>query len=451
MKFYINENELRNNTQFKIVQSDEDEFEILATYQNQLIAKLNLDIMIGMFDYYFDGDFTEEEYDELFPDDATTFISWVEVYNDIHKGNGIARQLMNMAIQKTKQLGFNRIYLNASPIKSDKSLNLNDLINFYESFGFKIIKHQGHNAQMILILDNINESKTYIKQQLRLITEGVKYATKRDYYRTIARINKVKELYGDDPYFQNIQAGQMIANAIVNIHGYINISTNIAKAGDVRNLQPSTMKENPFYLTFQVNAGRGIEHPDTFSSNIQPAQSRNLDDEDINQDSFVLQLPDGISLETGETSLRIGIPKPGSPASDAAIKTYLIYGDVIKDFVERNLKNQIGYKDGKAPEIANANMSQEDKVKKLHKDLLLRLKKPRIQPSEWENFLRALRMSGIDLQNLNITKDLATDEQWNEVLKRARLTPTQIPDDEKAYQEKIAKMNALKANINRRK
>jgi cytidylate kinase len=67
-------------------------------------------------------------------------------------------------------------------------------------------------------------------------------------------------------------------------------------------------------------------------------------------------------------------------------------------------------------------MSQEDKVRKLHKDLLLRIK-PRIQPSEWQTFLRALKYYGIDITNLNTAKDLSTDEQWDDVIK-SWLIPT---------------------------
>jgi cytidylate kinase len=66
-------------------------------------------------------------------------------------------------------------------------------------------------------------------------------------------------------------------------------------------------------------------------------------------------------------------------------------------------------------------MSQEDKVRKLHKDLLLRIK-PRIQPSEWQTFLRALKYYGIDITNLN-AKDLSTDEQWDDVIKKSWLIP----------------------------
>jgi hypothetical protein len=83
-------------------------------------------------------------------------------------------------------------------------------------------------------------------------------------------------------------------------------------------------------------------------------------------------------------------------------------------------------------------MSQEDKVRKLHKDLLLRIK-PRIQPSEWQTFLRALKYYGIDITNLNTAKDLSTDEQWDDVIK-SWVNTNSPKDDEKAYQDKIAAM-----------
>jgi hypothetical protein len=301
----------------------------------------------------------------------------------------------------------------------------------------------------------ISETKSIIRQSLRetlnLIIEGPKYSTKADYYRTYFLIKKVNELYGSNEYFQNVTAGQMLATAIVNIHGFVKITTNIAKAGDIRANQPSSMKENPFYLSFQISAGRGIEHPDSFTQNTEPAQTRDLDNYDMEKDIITLQLPEGITLENGDTSIKFGVPRPGSPASDAAIKAYLVYGDEILNFVAKNLKNSIGYKDGKGGDISNDNMSQEDKVRKLHKDLLLRIKKPRIQPSEWQTFLRALKYYGIDITNLNTAKDLSTDEQWDDVIKKAGLIPTAPKDDEKAYQDKIAAMEKLKANINRRK
>jgi hypothetical protein len=56
------------------------------------------------------------------------------------------------------------------------------------------------------------------------------------------------------------------------------------------------------------------------------------------KDIITLQLPEGITLENGDTSIKFGVPRPGSPASDAAIKAYLVYGDEILNFVAKKSK-----------------------------------------------------------------------------------------------------------------
>jgi hypothetical protein len=45
------------------------------------------------------------------------------------------------------------------------------------------------------------------------------------------------------------------------------------------------MKENPFYLSFQISAGR-IEHPDSFTQNTEPAQTRDLDNYDMERHNY---------------------------------------------------------------------------------------------------------------------------------------------------------------------
>lgn len=434
MKFYINENELLKSTQFKVVQADEDEFEILATNQGKLIAKLNLDIMIGMFDYYFEGDFTEEEYDELFPNDETTFISWVEVYNDIHKGNGIARKLMNMAIEKTKQLGFDRIYLNASPIKSDKSLNLDDLINFYQSFGFNVIKHQGHNAQMLLKLDSINE-KSIIKTKLTEAFYGNRNTSKADLFRTQEKIDLARAFINSRPleqkkYWETITHDPIEqgfrASAILDNRGDIKISTYTAAASDVSQNQYGVRGEDENKIVFFVSAHPGIEH--------LGSQHR----------SGYAKTKGGINNITP-----VHGDEFGSPASDAQIKVYAHYGEVILDFLKSKMTGLDSYTDGSGAEIAN-DMGEREKILKLNKDLKTRLKKNTITSSEWQRFLEAIRRQGLNPKNLDLTKDLTNDEQWNDILRIARLKPETAPqDDEAAYREKIAAMDALKARHRR--
>jgi len=58
---------------------------------------------------------------------------------------------MELLLKETKKSRYKEIYLNASPM-GFKGLQLDDLVKFYEHFGFKEILHQGHNVQMLLSL-----------------------------------------------------------------------------------------------------------------------------------------------------------------------------------------------------------------------------------------------------------------------------------------------------------
>lgn len=147
----IDEGEVLDNTKFKYKRQDEDEILITATYNNELIGNLNMAVMTNAY-WYFKDSFTEEQYDEFFPDDKFIDIAWIQVSKQKFRGEGIAKELMKRALAKAKQQGFNRIYLNASPIGFD-SLSIQDLVNFYKSFGFKEILHQGHNVQMLLSVE----------------------------------------------------------------------------------------------------------------------------------------------------------------------------------------------------------------------------------------------------------------------------------------------------------
>jgi hypothetical protein len=67
---------------------------------------------------------------------------------------------------------------------------------------------------------------------------------------------------------------------------------------------------------------------------------------------------------------------------------------------QKNLKNSIGYKDGKGGDISNDNMSQEDKVRKLHKDLLLNKKNLEYNQVNGKHFLELLNTTVSILQTL---------------------------------------------------
>lgn len=212
--------------------------------------------------------------------------------------------------------------------------------------------------------------KQFIKETLNFLLENNgRFSTKRDYYSTLFKMTRVKKQYGGDPYWENLQDGQWIGSAIVGITGQIKITTNIAKAGDLHSDNLGLIRETPNYLQFTLRAGRGIEHPDTISANNQPARTRHGVGSEEFEGEFNFQLPDGVSLENGETTLKVGIPKPGSPASDAAIKTWLIFGEEILSFVEKNMKTRIGYLDGKGQELAkNTAPEHQYKFNKLEQE-----------------------------------------------------------------------------------
>lgn len=293
--------------------------------------------------------------------------------------------------------------------------------------------------------------KNFIKAKLKLLLEAASdYATKKDYYTTLFKMVKTKQLYGGDPYWENKEDGQFIASAVVNIHGQIKISTFKHQAGDVRRNDIGDMTENPHYLTFRISAGRGIEHPDTFSPNLQPALTRGGIQGSEEDETFVFKLPDGVSLENGETAIRIGLPRPGSPASDAVIKAYLIYGTEIKDFVEKNMKDQIGYKDGQGTNIANK-QENDDKLFMIRKMLAAKLKKKVLQPSEWEAFQKAMETYGINLDNIDLHQ-ISNEDDFDKIIQMAGLSQKQAPqDDEAAYLEKLKQMQALKDRVRQRK
>jgi len=383
----IEEGELVDNTKFKLVKGYEDELAYEAIYEGEVIGKVLMDTIYDI-EQYLGDDFSEEEIGNLFHDDNVFIIEWLEVPDDYYKGAGVGRALMNKAIGFAKKKGYSQIYLNASPI-GNQGLNTKDLTNWYGTFGFKPILDQGHNVQMLLNL-SVNENKTIIKNMLSLLTEANdRYATRRDYFTTLFKITKVKELYGGDAYWENVQDGQWVGAAIVNIHGHLSkVSTYNAPAGQVRANDLGMRGENPHYLEFKIMAGRGIEHKDTYSPNIQPARTRGGIGSEENEGTFTFQLPQGVSLENGATSITLGIPKPGSPASDAAIKTYLIYGDVILDFVKSNMKDQIGYVDGKGADISAQGMANNPALqkKKIKKDLEMELGR-RVTDSELDDFI----------------------------------------------------------------
>lgn len=273
--------------------------------------------------------------------------------------------------------------------------------------------------------------KSYIKNKLNEALYSNRNTSKADLFRTEEKIaiarafinsrpleeKKYWEVITDDPIKQGFRASAVLSN-----RGDIKISTYTSAASDVSQNQFGVRGEDDDKMVFFVSAHPGIDHPGS--------QHR----------SGYAKTKGGIN-----DIIRVSKNEFGSPASDAQIKAYAYYGEVILDFLKSKMIGLDSYTDGSGAEIANQ-MDQKEKILKLNKDLKTRLKKNTIPPTEWQRFLNALKRVGIELEYLDFRKDLATDEQWNEVLKIAKLKPETAPqDDEVAYREKLAAMDALKA------
>lgn len=423
----LNENiiqeEFIDDVKFKVLNNYDDEYSIEATYEDETIGQILMDVIWDV-EQYFGDDFSDEQMSHLFHGDPIFLIEWLEVPDDYYKGSGVGKTLMNKAIAFAQKNGYKQIYLNACPIGTN-GLSLIQLSAWYQRFGFKPILNQGNNILMLLNL-GINENKTYIKNMLGLLTESPTYATKRDYFTTLFKITKAKQLYGRDPYWENIQDGQWIGASIVNIHGHISkVSTYNAPAGQVRANDLGQRGENPHYLEFKIMAGRGIEHKGTNTPNIQPARTRNGVGSEEFQGEFTMELPQGVTLENGATSITFGMPKPGSPASDAAIKTYLIYGDLILDFIKNNMKDQIGYVDGKAADISANAMNNNPTLqnKKIKKDLEMKLGR-RVSDSQFQEFLNTGQEPSFKSEPLSISPEKNAEfekRQANALAKREKI------------------------------
>lgn len=133
--------------QFKTVKDDDGDRTTIELYVGDIyVGNVIYEIITNAY-WYFDNDFSEEEYDVMFPDDILVRIEHIKV-EDQFKGKKYGQLLMTECIRQIRKLKIKKAYLNASPMDS-LGLRLTQLVNFYEKFGFKILLQEGHNTQMI--------------------------------------------------------------------------------------------------------------------------------------------------------------------------------------------------------------------------------------------------------------------------------------------------------------
>lgn len=137
----------KNDIIYKEIEN-EDGVDIIAYINNIEIGSISLNILHDAYEYEFQDEFDEDEFDEIFPKSEIIKISHIEI-GDSYKNRGIGTNLMLKAIKLMYGKGYTEFYLNASPM-GFSGLRINDLVEFYEKFGFRVIKNQGHNMLMAL-------------------------------------------------------------------------------------------------------------------------------------------------------------------------------------------------------------------------------------------------------------------------------------------------------------
>lgn len=100
------------------------------------------------FQWYFEPEMTEDEYNIIFPEDKFIMLESLFVYQEF-RSQGFANELMNKFVSESlENYDYKTLFLNAYPQDSISRmhLTLDNLIKFYERFGF--IEIPGHRSNM---------------------------------------------------------------------------------------------------------------------------------------------------------------------------------------------------------------------------------------------------------------------------------------------------------------
>ena len=139
-----------DSIKFINTEDEDDRHTINAYIGKNKVGSITMEILFDSYIYEFSDVFSEDEFDEMFPENEIVKIESINVI-DGYRGNGIAKKLMSEALDKMKTNGHTQFYLNAYPM-GFHGLNVSSLIEFYKKFNFEVILDQGNNALMRLIL-----------------------------------------------------------------------------------------------------------------------------------------------------------------------------------------------------------------------------------------------------------------------------------------------------------
>lgn len=121
-----------------------------------------------------------EASDDVSKTDKIFYIESLKIDKEYRK-NGYRTKLMNYSLNYMKEKSLNQnnsSYINACPSYDVNKISLNDLVSFYENFGFKQMLNYGNTCSMIC--PNIKELKKY-KPKPKQIKQTKEIKTSSDY------------------------------------------------------------------------------------------------------------------------------------------------------------------------------------------------------------------------------------------------------------------------------
>lgn len=178
------------------ISDSDDMLYISANMNNEQIGTCGVELASISYENDFSELITEDEYNTYFPHDKMFNICELKV-DSKHRGTGIAKKLISIAIEKAKELDFLQLYLNADAIDYYQGLNQADLIKFYQSCGFQIMLDQTTNCLMYMNLESTNEGKTPTDPNLSTDIVGVKKDTLEPLNMDEWEIDKVVDIITD--------------------------------------------------------------------------------------------------------------------------------------------------------------------------------------------------------------------------------------------------------------
>lgn len=174
--------------EYKVIKT-EDNVEISLHLKKEQIGKLILEIMdIDTFIDYEINDVLEnnkitksqknklEEISEKIKNNNNVFIIESLNIKKEHRKNNYGTKLMNFSINYMKENSSemkNSCYINACPNYDDDMIDLDNLVKFYEKFGFKKMLKYNNNCEMIT--ENISMLKRDKKiEKIKKINNNIK-------------------------------------------------------------------------------------------------------------------------------------------------------------------------------------------------------------------------------------------------------------------------------------